>query len=606
MKNKYLEIKRKCRKECRKARAQYLNKISEDKDNKKMFWNYVKSKRKDNISCQQLKDKFGKPQSDPSTKANILNDQFSSVWSTPTNVDHKFRDHGAPDIDDLNISIKGVHKLLSNLKPFKATGPDGIPPFILKELAYELAPPFALLFEASLLQGILPSDWTSAFITPIFKKGDPLQASNYRPVSLTSVPSKIMEHIICSHIMRHLERHNVLCDNQHGFRKFRSCESQLISTVEDLAKNLDIGNQTDMILLDFSKAFDKVNHSSLLSKLQHYGIKGKLHKWISGFLEKRTQKVLLEGATSSATTVLSGVPQGTVLGPLLFLIYINDLPKFISPGTQLKLFADDSAVYRKIKSSLDHEILQQDLSRLTEWEKEWSMQFHPDKCQLLSITNKKKPSTFTYTIHNTRIQPTTDAKYLGVTLNNKLSWNTHINTVCQKGNNTLNFIYRNFRTAGPKIKEQLYKTYVRPALEYSSSVWDPYTQHNIDNLEKVQRRAARVTTNTYTRDSSVTALLQNLNWTPLTERRARSKCTLLYKALHGDIHIPTDNLKLTQAPTRHQQNFFIPFARLKPYKHSFYMNSIRLWNKIPPIIRQSPTLPVFQKALPSVTLRKKY
>ena len=193
-----------------------------------------------------------------------------------------------------------------------------------------------------------------------------------------------------------------------------------------------------------------------------------------------------------------------------------------------------------------------------------------------------------------------------VLFNNKLSWNTHINTVCQKGNNTLNFIYRNFRTAGPKIKEQLYKTYVRPALEYSSSVWDPYTQHNIDNLEKVQRRAARVTTNTYTRDSSVTALLQNLNWTPLTERRARSKCTLLYKALHGDIHIPTDNLKLTQAPTRHQQNFFIPFARLKPYKHSFYMNSIRLWNKIPPIIRQSPTLPVFQKALPSVTLRKKY
>ena len=571
-----------------------------------MFWNYVKSKRKDNISCQQLKDKFGKPQSDPTTKSNILNDQFSSVWSTPNVVNHEFRDQGAPDIADLSISVKGVHKLLSNLKPFKATGPDGLPPFILKELAYELAPPFTLLFEASLLQGTLPSDWTSANIAPIFKKGDPLQASNYRPVSLTSVPSKIMEHIVCSHIMKHLEKHRVLCDNQHGFRKFRSCESQLITTVDDLAKNLDNGNQTDMILLDFSKAFDKVNHSSLLAKLQHYGINGKLHKWISGFLDNRTQKVFLEGASSSATTVLSGVPQGTVLGPLLFLIYINDIPKFISPGTQLKLFADDSAVYRKISSSLDHKILQQDLISLTEWEKEWSMQFHPDKCQLLTITNKREPSTFTYTIHNTKIQPTTDAKYLGITLNNKLSWNTHIDTVCQKGNNTLNFMFRNFRTAGPKIKEQLYKTYVRPALEYSSSVWDPHTQDNINKLEKVQRRAARFTTNTYTRESSVTTLLQNLKWTPLSERRARSKSTIFYKALHGDIQVPTGNLNLIQAPTRNQQNFYIPFARTNVYKHSFYMDSIRLWNKLPPHIRQSSTLSVFQKALPSVTLRHKY
>ena len=606
MKNKYLEIKRKSRQECQKAKADYLDRISEDKDNKKLFWNYVKSKKKDNVSCSQLKDKHGKPQSDPLTKANLLNDQFSSVWSDPTVVNHTFKDPDAPEIDNLNISTKGVHKLLINLKPFKATGPDGLPPFILKELAYELAPTFKLLFEASLCQGTLPTDWKSAFVTPIFKKGDPLLASNYRPVSLTSVPSKVMEHIVSSHIMKHLENHGILCDNQHGFRKFRSCESQLIATVEDIAKNLDNGNQTDMILLDFSKAFDKVNHTSLLAKLKHYGIQGQIHSWISCFLKERTQQVLLEGVSSSSSTVLSGVPQGTVLGPLLFLIYINDLPKFISPGTQLKLFADDSAIYRKITSQADHAILQHDLENLTLWEKEWSMQFHPDKCQLLSITNKKSPSTFTYTIHNTNIQPTTDAKYLGITLNNKLSWNTHIDNVCQKGNNTLNFMYRNFRTAGSKVKEQLYNTYVRPALEYSSSVWDPHTLDNINKIEKVQRRAARFTTNTYTRETSVTTLLQNLKWTPLSERRARAKSTLLYKALHGDIHIPIHNLNVTQAPTRQQQNFYIPFARTDMYKHSFYLDSIRLWNKIPTHIRCSPTLPLFQRQLLSVTLRHSY
>lgn len=208
-----MDIKKKCRKECRKAEAEYLDKISEDKENKKLFWNYVKSKRKDNISCSQLKDKSGKLQTDPQIKANLLNDQLSSVWSSPTLINHTFRDKGAPDIDNLSISTKGVHKLLSNLKPFKATGPDGLPPFILKELAYELAPIFTLLFEASLLQGTLPLDWTKASVTPIFKKGDTHQASNYRPVSLTSVPSKIMEHIIFSHIMKHLENHRVLCDN---------------------------------------------------------------------------------------------------------------------------------------------------------------------------------------------------------------------------------------------------------------------------------------------------------------------------------------------------------------------------------------------------------
>ena len=170
VKNKYLDIKRKCRQECRKAKTAYLNKISEDKENKQLFWNYVKSKRKDNVSCSQLKDKLGKLQSDAQTKANLLNDQFSSVWSAPTTANHFFNENASPDIDNLIFSIKGVHKLLSNLKPFKATGPDGLPPFILKDLAYELAPAFTLLFEASLRQGTLPQDWKSASVVPIFKK----------------------------------------------------------------------------------------------------------------------------------------------------------------------------------------------------------------------------------------------------------------------------------------------------------------------------------------------------------------------------------------------------------------------------------------------------
>ena len=314
----------------------------------------------------------------------------------------------------------------------------------------------------------------------------------------------------------------------------------------------------------------------------------------------------MEGIFSKPVKVLSGVPQGTVLGPLLFLIYINDLPEYVSPGTEVKLFADDSALFRKIKSPNDHNILQADINNLILWENTWSMQFHPDKCQLLNISNKKTPSIHTYTIHNSHIQPTPNAKYLGITINNKLSWNTHIDTVCQKGNNTLNFLNRNFRHTSKKIKEQLYMTYVRPILEYSSSVWDPHTLDNITKLEKVQRRAARFINNTYSREVSVTSLLKKLNWTPLVERRAKTKVTLMFKALNNTVHIPTDHLRLTLATTRQQQNFFIPYARTNTYRHSFFPDTIRHWNRTPINARNASTSVQFQKQISALTYTHSY
>ena len=208
----------------------------------------------------------------------------------------------------------------------------------------------------------------------------------------------------------------------NGFRKNRSCVSQLITTLNDFADTLKRKEQTDAILLDFSKAFDKVDHLGLLSKLEHYGIRGPLLEWTSSFLIGRKQCVVIDGKASEPTNVLSGVPQGTVLGPLFFLVYINDISKNLTPGTKIRLFADDSLLYRTIRSTIDSQILQKDLNTLQHWEKLWKMEFHPGKCNLLRITNKSTPVKFTYNIHDTPLSQVDSAKYLGVLIDSKLNW----------------------------------------------------------------------------------------------------------------------------------------------------------------------------------------
>ena len=227
-----------------------------------------------------------------------------------------------------------------------------------------------------------------ANVTPLFKKGDRSKPNNYRPISLTSITSKIFEHILSSNIMKHLEANNILNGHQHGFRHGYSCETQLISLVQDLCLNYDKDIQTDLISMDFAKAFDTVPHCRLLYKLQWYGVQGRVHKWIENFLADRSQIVVLGGVQSSSISVTSGVPQGTVLGPLLFLIYINDLPDCIKHST-IRLFADDCIIYRPILSDKDTCLLQEDINAIANWASIWLMRFNVSKCCCMQFTQAK-------------------------------------------------------------------------------------------------------------------------------------------------------------------------------------------------------------------------
>ena len=355
------------------------------------------------------------------------------------------------------------------------------------------------------------------------------------------------------------------------------------------------GAQTDVIVMDFSKAFDKVSHLKLTEKLYRYGIGGKTNHWIKSFLSNRTQAVVVEGEASQLASVDSGVPQGSVLGPTLFLFYINDIPDNIN--STVRLFADDTIVYLALKPPSNTNILQEDLKKLGEWEQKWKMEFHPDKCQVIPITRNKNPIINKYVLHNHTLETATNAKYLGVTITSDLKWNTHIDNITSKANRTLGFIRRNIRISSPTIKTMAYNSLVRPLLEYASPVWDPYTKLNIDKIEMVQRRAARFATNRYHNTSSVTNMLSTLQWRSLADRRVDARLCLMYKIVHGLVDIPTQKYLIPftrSSRIHHSLAFHIPHSNSDYHLYSFFPRTIRVWNTLPSSFVISPNIEAFK------------
>ena len=335
---------------------------------------------------------------------------------------------------EITVDPKGVMKLLNNLNMHKASGPDGLSARVLKECSSEISPMLAFIYNESLAQGTVPDDWRQANVAPVFKKGEKYNAANYRPVSLTCICCKTLEHIIVSNINKHLAFESILADCQHGFRSQRSCETQLVQFFHDMVGNLDGAQdrgqkQTDVIIMDFAKAFDKVPHRRLFYKLGYYGIRGSTHKWISSWLSEPFKKVVLDGQASDPVPVLSGVPQGSVLGSVLFLTFINDLPDNIR--SSVRLFADDCVLYRNIKSPIDLQILQDDLNSLSQWETDWQMEFNVAKCHSMRVTRHlpDKQILFDYTLHQQKLEQVKSAKYLGLTITDNLDWGQHVSEI---------------------------------------------------------------------------------------------------------------------------------------------------------------------------------
>ena len=589
--NKLRNLKKEIQRKMRQAHWNYIDSIftpaqeneTSNYQGMKRFWQYIKINRKDQHGISTLKAN-GKISSTPKEKANALNRQFQSVFNEKQDPPNNLLEVSThPTSPDIIISTQGISKLLQKLKPHKAAGPDELPARILREMAPQIAPILHVIFQRSYDSGKIPDDWKNARVVPVYKKGATQDPANYRPISLTCISCKIMEHIIASNIMKHARANNIIYQLQHGFLDRRSCETQLLEFQTDILKNLEKGQQSDVLIMDFSKAFDKVSHQHLLQKLEYYGVRTKTSRWISEFLSDRKQCVVVDGETSDQVPVTSGVPQGSVLGPPLFLYYINDIAQNLS--STVRLFADDTIAYLTINSKEDSKILQKDLNTLELWETKWLMEFHPQKCQVLSITKNRRPIQHQYTLHGHVLENVKDAKYLGVTISNDFRWSKHIDIIISKASQNLGFLRRNLQISSKDIKSRAYKAIVRPLLEYSPCIWDPSTSKDIDRIEMIQRRAARFVSNRYHNTSSVNDMLKQLQWPTLQERRQHARLTMLYKIVNTQVDTPglLSNFTPNSRPSRHNnsKSYHIPDTAKSYVKDSFIPRTIREWNNLP-------------------------
>ena len=599
--SEYRAARKRTQKNLKSAREVYISDFLGDaiEENPKRFWSYIKQLKNDDPGVADF-NIDNRIISDGKAKSELLSEQFSSVFTVEdlTDIPVAGRDP-KPGISGLTVTIPGVIKQLQSLKPNKASGPDGIPPWFLKEYAAEIGPMLAAIYQASVDSGRVPSKWKHANVCSVYKNGGKSNPANYRPISLTCIASKVLEHIIHSHIMKHLEQYSILTDVQHGFRAKRSTGTQLILTIHDMAKTIQDNKSVHAAVLDFSKAFDKVPHKRLIIKLQYYGIRGPLLNWFESFLTNRSQTVVCDGKHSDPAQVTSGVPQGTVLGPLLFLLYVNDLPDNLK--SSIRLFADDALLYGVISNENDGDQLQEDLKQLEAWQNTWQMSFNPSKCKTICISTKRDPPQKKYVFCGVELEKVDSISYLGVILNDNLKWSKHVQSTTGKASKVLGMMKRNLWNCPKRVRETAYTAIVRPKLEYASSAWDPYHQKDIDSLERVQRKAARFCCNNYQPTASVTAMIQDLGWKTLESRRTMTRLTLLYKMSRGEIDIDTDSFLRPHAESRtrasHSYRYRQDKATKNLYFYSFFPRTLRQWNNLPADIVESNSLSQFQSKL---------
>ena len=570
--------------------------IGDFKSNPKRFWTYLKCVRGSKASLSVLLDGTSEVHDDVQ-RANLLNRAFASKFTDPNVHDYPT----APTYDLLPLtrfvmSEGRVRLALDTLQAHKACGPDNISARIIRECREQLVAPLVILFNMSVEQGKFPSRWAEANIVPVYKKGSKKLASNYRSISLTPLFGRLLERCICDTLLCHVRP--VLTPYQHGFVPNRSCDTNLACLLKTAWESISSGHQTDVVYTDYSAAFQSVNHKLLLHKLRNsFQISGVALSWLSSYLGNRRQRVVVNGKFSEWTHVLSGTPEGGIISPILFALFINDLPEQLQ--TNCLLFADDVKLYHKIVSSEDSKLLQADLTRLADWSQLWKLQLNPSKCKSFTITLKRKPVLSTYKIQNDVLENVSSIRDLGIWLDSKLTFAEHIEKIVSKANRMLGVTIRSLQaghalgeTRRPKLQPEpvlaVYYANIRSILEYGCVIWGGAANSHLERLDKIQHKFLIWLASISTKQSQnleYAHLLTLFKIPSLTMRRKQYDIFFVHKILAGKIdsafllgsfplHVPARN-------TRAMANTFmhVPPGMKETVKQGVFCRAPKVFNE---------------------------
>ena len=549
----------------------------------KQFFNYAKKKMQSFTKPGPLSDTFGIKHTDYQNKSEILNKFFCSVFTNDNgHVPTIPTETQITSSDDIDFTPLAIKRALKRIRPSGSAGPDSFPAVFWRNAAVGVAVPLSIIFKNSFQMSTVPAEWRLATVIPIFKKGCPSDPTNYRPISLTCIPCKIMESIIKDHMLRHLESNNLLSATQHGFTSHKSTFTQLVECLHDWTSAAEQHLPVHIVYIDFSKAFDSVSHPKLLYKLSRLGFSDKLITWISAFLNNRYQRVKCGDSFSTLKPVTSGVPQGSVLGPILFLLFINDLAKQNLDCT-IKLFADDLKIYKTIRSPLDYISIQNALNFISDWSDTWQLPISVIKCACLILG--KKGEIHNYVLSGQVLPCVDNCMDLGIGIDRDLNFAQHISKIVSKAKSRCSLLLKCFISSDANTLVKAYTVYVRPLLEYNCAIWSPYFKKDINLIESVQRYFTRCM---YRRlNLPIVAYDERLNVLGLLRLEARRIiCDLVetfklckgYSCLDKSKYISITN---NHSLRGHAYKLYKNRINTRVHRHFLFNRVINIWNVLP-------------------------